>query len=269
VAAHLEPEVLVVDEVLAVGDASFQRKCLNKMEDVGQQGRTVIFVSHNMPAITRLCPRTILLDAGRVLRDGPSHEVVGAYLSSGLGTTAAREWPEPEKAPGNDIVRLRAVRVRAEDGTITAAMDIRRPIGIEMEFDVLKDGHVLVPNCHFVNEEGVLVFVAAEHGTPWQRQPRPVGRYFSTVWIPENFLAEGTIIVSAAVSTLDPVTVHFFERDAVAFQVLDDLGGDSARGDYGGQMPGVVRPLLRWTARFSPVGSEEAQQVSLVEEKVP
>src|SRR5829696_8295834 len=80
VAAHLEPEILVVDEVLAVGDASFQRKCLDKMKDVGEHGRTVLFVSHNMPAITRLCDRTILLDEGRILKDGPSHQVVGTYL---------------------------------------------------------------------------------------------------------------------------------------------------------------------------------------------
>src|SRR6266850_572767 len=85
VAAHLEPEILLVDEVLAVGDAAFQKKCLSKMQDVGRQGRTVLFVSHNMPAVTRLCPRTILLDQGRVLFDGPSSEVVGAYLNSGLG----------------------------------------------------------------------------------------------------------------------------------------------------------------------------------------
>src|ERR1700730_1758777 len=90
VAAHLEPELLLVDEVLAVGDAHFQKKCLAKMEDVGHQGRTVLFVSHNMPAVTRLCPRTILLDAGKVLKDGPSHDVVTAYLRAGLGTTAER-----------------------------------------------------------------------------------------------------------------------------------------------------------------------------------
>src|SRR6185369_5415883 len=109
VAAHLDPEILLVDEVLAVGDARFQRKCLNKMQAIGDGGRTVLFVSHDMSAVTRLCPRTILLDGGRVLRDGSSHEVVGAYLSSDLGTTAAREWPDLTRAPGNDIVRLRAV----------------------------------------------------------------------------------------------------------------------------------------------------------------
>src|SRR5690348_9588702 len=92
VAAHLEPEILIVDEVLAVGDVRFQKKCLNKMQDVGQQGRTVVFVSHSMAAITRLCSRTILLDEGRVLADGPTHQVVADYLNAGLGTSAEREW---------------------------------------------------------------------------------------------------------------------------------------------------------------------------------
>jgi len=243
-----------VDEVLAVGDASFQKKCLNKMQDVGQEGRTVLFVSHNMSAVTRLCPRTILLDEGRILRDGPSHQVVSAYLQSGLGTTAVREWPDLSKAPGNDIVRLRAVRVCTEDGQITDAVDIRQPVGIEMEFEVLKSGYMLVPNYHFFNEEGVYVFVVHGCDPAWRRKPRPVGRYVSTAWIPGNFLAEGSLIVGVAISTHDPVIVHFYERDAVAFQVIDSLDGDSARGDYTGPMPGVVRPLLRWTTQFSEKG---------------
>ena len=111
VAAHLEPEILLVDEVLAVGDARFQRKCLDKMQDVGQRGRTVLFVSHSMPAITRLCGRAILLEDGTVVADGVSHDVVARYLNSGLGTSATREWLDPRKAPGTDVVRLCAVRV--------------------------------------------------------------------------------------------------------------------------------------------------------------
>ncbi len=249
VAAHLEPEILLVDEVLAVGDATFQKKCLNKMQDVGRHGRTVLFISHNMPAITRLCPRTILLNEGRVVSDGPSHQVVSVYLQSSVGTRAAREWPDQSKAPGNSIVQLRAVRVRAEDGQITDAVDIRKLVGIEMEYEVLKPGHVLVPNYHFFNEEGVYIFVASDHDPAWRRRPRPPGRYLSTAWLPGNFLSEGSLIVGAAISTLDPVTVHFYERDAVAFQVIDSLDGDSARGDYAGPMPGVVRPLLHWTTQ--------------------
>ena len=266
VAAHIEPEILLVDEVLAVGDGRFQRKCLNKMQDVGRQGRTVLFVSHNMPAVTRLCPRTVLLDSGKVLRDGPSHQVVSAYLGSDLGTTAAREWPDLREAPGNDIVRLRAVRVRTEDGRISDAIDIRRPVGIEMEFEVLERGHVLVPNLHFFNEGGVYVFVAGDHDPTWHRRPRPEGHYVSTAWIPGNFLAEGTLIVGAAISTMNPVTVHVDERDVVAFQVIDSMDGNSARGDYAGPMPGVVRPLLEWATQFSPKSSEMSD--FLIKERV-
>ncbi len=246
VAAHLESETLLVDEVLAVGDTSFQRKCLSKMEDVGRGGRTVLFVSHNMPAVTRLCPRTILLDQGKVVMDGPSHEVIGSYLRSGLGTTAAREWPDPRVAPGDNVVRLRAVRVKNRDGRVSASVDIRKPVGVEVEFVVSEGGHRLVPNLHFFNEEGVYVFVSSEVDSPWRRKARPPGHYLSTAWIPGNLLSEGTLIVGAAISTMDPAHVHFYERDAVAFQVVDTLAGDSARGDYGGPFPGVVRPLLKW-----------------------
>ena len=249
VAAHLEPEILLVDEVLAVGDAAFQKKCLGKIAEVARQGRTVLFVSHSMPAITRLCERTVLLSEGHVLDDGPSAQVVGTYLRSGLGTTAERQWSRT-KASGNDVVRLLAVRVRTEDGRISESVDIRRPIGIEMEFQVCKPGHVLVPNYHFVNDEGACVFVASDHDPEWRRRPRPQGLYTSTAWIPGNYLAEGTLIVGAAISTMDPVLVHFFEREAVAFQVVDSLDGNSARGDYAGPMPGVVRPMLEWTTRF-------------------
>jgi homopolymeric O-antigen transport system ATP-binding protein len=250
VAAYLEPEILLVDEVLAVGDATFQRKCLDRMKDVARRGRTVLFVSHNMPAVTRLCERTILLDEGTVLQDDLSHKVVGSYLRSGLGTTAARDWPDIAKAPGNEIVRLCSVRVCAEDGQTIDAVDIRRPVGIEMQFDVLTPGHVLTPNYHFINEEGSYAFVASDLDPNWRRKPRPVGTYTSVAWIPGNLLSEGTLIVGAAVTTMDPVRTHFFERDAVAFQVIDSMEGDSARGDYAGPLPGAVRPLLEWKTSF-------------------
>jgi len=252
VAAHLEPEILLVDEVLAVGDAVFQKKCLGKMGDVSKEGRTVLFVSHSMPAITRLCQRTILINEGRILQDGPSHQVASVYLQSDVGITAARGWPDRSKAPGNDIVRLRAVRIRTEDGQITEAVDIRRAVGIEIEYEVLKPGYVLVPNYHFFNEEGVYLFVAGDHDPAWRRRSRPIGSYVSTAWIPGNFLSEGSLIVGIAISTPSPVIVHFYERDAVAFRIVDSLDGDSARGDYAGPIPGVIRPLLRWTTQFSP-----------------
>jgi len=252
VAAHLELEILLVDEVLAVGDARFQKKCLSKMENVGQQGRTVIFVSHNMPALTRLCQRVILLDEGRVVQDGPAHQVVAAYLNSGFGTMAEREWDDPDQAPGNDVVRLRAVRVRTEDGRITDAVDIRQPVGIEMEYEVLRPDLVLVPTFQIFNEEGLHLFTTIDVDPAWHQCPRQTGCYVSTAWVPGNFLAEGPIFVAPIVNTFTPSIVHFREPNAVVFQVVDGLDGNSARGDYSGRMRGVVRPLLKWNTNFKP-----------------
>jgi lipopolysaccharide transport system ATP-binding protein len=250
VAAHLDPEILVVDEVLAVGDAQFQSKCLNKMQDVSRHGRTVVFVSHSMPAIARLCPRTILLDRGGVARYGPSDQVIGFYLRSGLGTSAARAWDDPQRAPGNDIVRLLSVRVRNTAGDTVETIGVRESVGIEMEFEVLKPGSVLAPNFHLHNEEGVCLFVAHEQDPVWQRRGRPCGRYRTTGWIPGDLLADGTHFVTAVVATLAPLAIHFFEEDVVAFQTIDGGQGDSARGDFSGRLPGVIRPLLEFTSEF-------------------
>jgi len=246
VAAHLEPEILLVDEVLAVGDAAFQKKCLGKMEEVAKEGRTVCFVSHNMPAITRLCQRTILLDQGRILSDGPSHQVVTTYLKSGVGTSAVREWPDLNKAPGNDLVRLRAVRIRKEDGSVSEVIDIRQSVGIEMEYEVLRNGAVFCPGYSIRNEEGVLICWVSDQSEK-AKAPRSVGRFTSTAWIPGNLLTEGMIVIGAAASIMAQNISLFHERDAVAFQVVDSMEGDSARGEFAGPIPGVIRPLLRWS----------------------
>jgi lipopolysaccharide transport system ATP-binding protein len=262
VAAHLEPEILIVDEVLAVGDARFQKKCLSKMEEVGHQGRTVLFVSHNMQSITRLCPRVILLDGGKILQDGPSHEAVSAYLDSGIAASAAREWPDPEQAPGGEVARLRAVRVRSEDGQIAELTDIRRPVRVEMEYDVLQPGHVLMAYYDFYNEEGLDVFSTMDLDPAWRGRPRPQGRWISTVLIPGNLLAEGTLFVGPGLLSLNTLVAQFQERDVVAFQVVDSHDGDSARGDWAGKVDGVMRPLLNWSTQFDPKESQPGESRS-------
>jgi lipopolysaccharide transport system ATP-binding protein len=249
VAAHIEPEILVVDEVLAVGDMAFQQKCLNKMQDAGAQGRTVLFVSHNMQAVARLCRRVMLISSGRIVDDGPAPGVIDQYLDTARGTTAERTWDDLKDAPGDEVVRLVGVRVCDESGATSEALDIRGPVGVEMTYEVLEPGNVLVPNYHFHNEEGVCVCVVQDLSTEARQRPRERGRYVSTVWVPRNFLAEGRLIVGAALSTFYPMTVHAYERDAVSFRVVDSLDGDSARGDYAGPMPGVVRPIFDWTTR--------------------
>ncbi len=257
VAVHLDAEILTMDEILAVGDVSFQQKCLNKIHEIRQQGRTILFVSHSMPAITRLCKRVIWLDKGRIVSDGPANEVVNDYLSECWKATAEREWNDVSKAPGNDVVRIRRVRVRTEDGQTTAEADIRRPVGIEMVYDVLQPDQVLTPSFDLFNEQGVHIFAVHDVGQRWRREPRPAGQYVSTVWIPGNCLSEGHMLVQASILSYIPITVlHTREPNVVTFQVVDPQEGDSARGDFVGPVPGVVRPLLEWTTDFQEAGRE-------------
>jgi len=251
VAAHLRPEILIVDEVLAVGDARFQTKCLNKMRDVGQHGRTVLFVSHNMAAITNLCQRAIWVNGGQIVREGSAQEVVAAYMTSELSTTATREWRDADRAPSGDVARLRAVRVRSEDGTVADTIDIRQRFRVEMEYDIIQAGHLALPSFWFHNEEGLWLFEAPDLDPAWRRRPRPTGRYVSGAWIPGNLLADGRISVSAYVATLHPLTIQFAAENAVGFHVIDSLEPDGARGDWTGRMGGVVRPMLEWTTTFS------------------
>jgi lipopolysaccharide transport system ATP-binding protein len=248
VAAHLDPEILMVDEVLAVGDARFQRKCLEKMQEVGQQGRTVLFVSHNMPLITRLCPRALLIGDGRLIHDGPSASVVSKYLHSDLGTTAAREWADNVRAPASDVVRMRAVRVRLRNGGgIAETVDIRESVGIEMEYDVLKPGFIIFPNFAVHTAEGIMAFSALDQDPTWRGRRRPAGRYVTTGWIPGNLLSEGLMLIGIWMRTLEPDFLCFYERNVVSFQVIDVPNGDTARGDFTLSIPGAVRPMLSWT----------------------
>lgn len=257
VAAHLEPEILLVDEVLSVGDARFQKKCLGKMEEVSRGGRTILFVSHSAAAVTRLCGRCVLLNSGRVEKDGPAHEVISAYLREVMVTSASREWSGAD-APGDSVVRLRAVRARNVDGTVSDAFDIRQPIGIDVVFDVLEGGHLLAPNVHLFSDQDVNLFISIDSDPDWRRSPRPVGRYTSTVWIPGNFLAEGSAVARVAITTLSNMNVRLDEPDLITFQVVDSLDGNSARGDYAGHLPGVVRPLLKWSTTYEPPSKDDS-----------
>ena len=256
VAAHLEPDILLVDEVLAVGDSAFQKKCLNKMEEVGKEGRTVIFVSHHMPSITRLCERTILLEQGQIVRNGPTYQVVGEYLRKTLGTTPIRYWENPDTAPSSDIVRLRSMAIKNSQGQVVDTIDIREPVAIELGFDVLKSGYTLFPGFTVHNDEDIWLFASLENNPEWLRKPRPTGYFVSTGWIPGNFLAEGTMFVGASIRTEEPKQLHFYERDAVAFQVIENPGGLTARIDHPGEFPGVVRPLLKWDTTYYPPGQK-------------
>ena len=249
VAAHFEPEILFVDEVLAVGDAEFQARCLGRMEEFGNSGRTVIFVSHNMQAVAQLCDRAILLEGGRLVREGPSEEVVAYHLQTSAGAGSTRTWSADE-APGDDLVRLRSVRIVDEDGDSVDYVDVRRPVGIELAFTVLHGGGPPVVPKLKVTTAGRVAFNAMDIDSRWH-DSAPPGDYVATAWIPGNLLNEGLISVDAAVCSIDSPKLHHHVsvHEAVSFHVQDPTEGDSSRGTFTGQWRGVVRPLLDWTVR--------------------
>lgn len=256
VAAHLEPEILIVDEVLAVGDNNFQKKCLGKMEELGAQGRTVLFVSHNIPAILRLCSRAILLEQGKVVADSEPYQVTRRYLHSDTGSPAERLWLTIETAPGDSVARLRSVRVCDAQGRLVEAIDIRHPFQIEVEYWNLQEKLRPTILLQFVNEDGVCLFQSNDfnHRGWWQTRREP-GLVRCICYLPGNFFSEGFIFVTAGIGTYNPNALHALERDAVAFQIFDHSEGDGARGEYVGGWPGVIRPLLRWDVTTETDGS--------------
>jgi lipopolysaccharide transport system ATP-binding protein len=248
VAAHLEPDILLVDEVLAVGDAEFQQRCLGRMEDLSGTGRTVLFVSHNMQAINQLCDRAILLDGGKIVEDGDPSTVVTHYLHSALGGGSRVAWPDDETAPGDDLARLLSVRAIDEHGNTVDSVDVRHSVGIEIGFRVLRPGQPVFPKIKVYDKQGDTAFNAMDVERQWEDRPVP-GRYVATGWIPGNLLNEGQTSVEAGIWSLNGPKLfpHASRHNAVSFNVYDPGDGDSARGRFVGQLKGAVRPLLDWT----------------------
>jgi lipopolysaccharide transport system ATP-binding protein len=251
VAAHMEPEILLVDEVLAVGDAAFQKKCLGKMGDVAKGGRTILFVSHSMAAVTRLCRRGIVLDAGKVILNSGIFEATSKYLQSDFGTSAERRWHDIETAPGDSVVKLQAVRIISE-GAVKDVIDIRRPVAIEMEYWNFKPDAQLVSVFSFINEQGVMAFISIDQNEQERAgRPKPVGLFRSRCVVPGNLFSEGQFRVVAEVSTSEPMyEIHVLEFDSVCFQVVDTGDPGSVRAGWGREMPGVLRPMLKWENEY-------------------
>jgi lipopolysaccharide transport system ATP-binding protein len=252
VAAHLEPEILVIDEVLAVGDAAFQKKCLNKMQDVSRRGRTVLFVSHNTAAVQTLCTRAILLNEGMIVAIGNVQQVVLEYLREGMHQAGERTWPDRSQAPGDTVVRLRAVRARNTEGQVQSEFTLTEQFSIEVEFWVLHDYQLDVA-LYIYNEAGSLLFVTGDFQDPhWHGKFRPVGIHRSICSIPANLLNEGSITILVGIST-NPNIARVIERDAITLRLIDDFDHGGARGNYTREWPGgAVRPRMEWSFGFEP-----------------
>lgn len=251
VAAHLEPEILMVDEVLAVGDAAFQKKCLGKMGKVAKEGRTVLFVSHNMIAVKSLCQRAIWLDEGQIKEDGDSGHVVSNYLQSNSSLQTEQAWYDVETAPGNDLVRLHRICVRGEGGSPPDLITMQTPFVIEVEFWNLVAGAVLNINLHLITEDQIVAFSTSAADEPgWWTDPLLEGLFRGQCHIPGNLLNSGLYHVTLLV-VKDRLRVVYRFEDVLSVEVLD-LSQRS--GAWYGKGSGVVSPTLKWTMEF--IGSE-------------
>jgi lipopolysaccharide transport system ATP-binding protein len=241
VAAHLEPEILVVDEVLAVGDLRFQKKCLGKMDSIRGHGRTILFVSHQMPMIVSLCNKCFLLDNGSIISEGNTGRVVKDYYQAGNATPSSFVFNTNQSQPGDDYVRLLSGAVCDSENKEVDEIPLDEPIKIVMRFKVLKsDTLKMVPNCHFYTADGHCAFVSAIEG-PQVLEP---GEYISECLVPGNFLNSETYYANLAVSSFESgLRVHFHAKSALSFTVKEDMGN---REGYGGKVPGIVRPKLKW-----------------------
>jgi lipopolysaccharide transport system ATP-binding protein len=261
VAAHLDPEILIVDEVLSVGDAEFQKKCLGKMGDVAQGGRTILFVSHNMGAIQQLCSRVIMLNEGKIAFDDSAGVVVGKYLTMGLTQHGERLWPDLDHAPGDDVARLRGVRVLDQNKRICTVFDVRDPVSIEMEYWILRDLDYLDVSFYLYSERGEIILCSFDdsYDDPSGARKRPAGFYRSTCHIPADFLNNGQIYVQAALTSEFPV--HTIQRDVISFTVVDSMDRRGVRGNYhdGKWPPAAVRPRLNWSVECSPLKQEQTE----------
>jgi len=246
VAAHLEPEILVVDEVLAVGDAEFQRKCLGKMSDVAQEGRTVLFVSHNMSAILRLTQETIVLDQGKIVMRGPTSEAVDHYLNMGLTKQGERFWDqEGYILQGAPFVPV-ALRVLNPAGEVVDTVNAMEGFSIELVYQLTKEISGLRVGIYMLTTRGEFVFTSFDTDDQQmfeKHTTRGPGRYISRCKIPPNLMNEGRYVlgVNASVYRIQ----RFFQDDkALTFNV-------DATGAPGTQWPeqrlGQIRPKLAWS----------------------
>lgn len=240
VAAHLQPEVLIIDEVLAVGDISFQKKCLGKMKDVTSEGRTVLFVSHSLSTVNSICDECLLLEGGQAKLIGPTSDITKAYFETGLEALGP-SLDLSSNPIGNDVSRLHSAKLINSAGSQISHAHIDCRFGIKIVYEIGVSGKTIVPNIHFFRD-GTCAFMTWPRSLPTSQ----MGLHTAIAWIPPYLMNEGQYIVHFGLSSWDPVEVHSDVRDRFMFNVIEDIS-DEARHGFVQKLPGAVRPKLDWS----------------------
>jgi lipopolysaccharide transport system ATP-binding protein len=250
VAAHLDPEILIIDEVLAVGDAGFQAKCLGKMQDVSRSGRTVVIVSHNLGMIQSLCDRCILLTAGQVVMDDEPRRVISHYVSAELseGTTPGEvAWLGGAEAPGGKALKLRRVRLIGVNGSTQSAFEVQNPLTVEIEYEAREALRGMRVNLQLLTSEGVIAFTTSDHD---QRAPvQPVGCYRTACTVPARLLNHGRYVVRIS-ADIPCVKLLLPWCEVISFVAAGAHNHGSSFPEK--VWPGAVAPRCQWSLSTAP-----------------
>jgi homopolymeric O-antigen transport system ATP-binding protein len=254
VAAHLEPDILIVDEVLAVGDTAFQKKCLGKMGAIAEGGRPVIFVSHNLTAVHRLCNRGIVMHQGRIQLDASVDDAIREYTSIGASEIGERLWVTPESAPGDDVVRLVGIRTCNAKGEVAAHFDVHEAFTLDVDYVVTRDGEQLCILVEFADAMGALLMMSFDgyvRGAWGEQTPHRAGRFRSSCHLPADLFSEGDVSVNVRIFSPprppnDRPRVQ--ELGVLRFAMDDRMDPDAVRGSFPYRWgTSGSRPALRWS----------------------
>ncbi len=250
VASHLDPEILLIDEVLAVGDMEFQKKCLGRMNEVARDGRTVLFVSHSLPMVASLCTSCILLSSGRVIAQGATADVIQKYQNGAEVSSSSIDFRGKSIRPGDAHLTLNAAWIENGNGDRVFEVSLFEPIRICINFVVQEAlSKPPQPNIHVRDGAGNYVFTSSPTLWGGQMGLKP-GEYTACCLIPSHLLNDGMFSVGVAANHFqNGLTTAFFIEHGLTFHVVDRIDQNSERSESGwaGRVPGVIRPRLEWT----------------------
>lgn len=249
VAAHLEPEILIVDEVLAVGDAEFQKKCLGKMKDVSvAEGRTILFVSHNLAAVSNLCTRSVFMRNGQLQAEGNTEAIIKQYISFGRQSQAEVSGDDIVYQNKNELAYFNAIRIRSGH-EVTDSLSIDDEIAVEMEYTVTEDGMEVYPSFHLLDNMDTCIFASFNGPSATINRDAFFGRklqrgiYKSVMHIPANMLNEKMYRLNAFLVPNNNTNDITRALEVLEFTVTDN---GTMRKEYGGEWIGLLRPKLKW-----------------------
>jgi lipopolysaccharide transport system ATP-binding protein len=245
VAAHLEPEILVVDEVLAVGDAEFQRKCLGKMSDVAQEGRTVLFVSHNMSAVLRLTTESMVIEKGELILRAPTAQAVDFYLSRGYAQEGIRLWNKEEIPASAAPFRPFSIKILNKEGVVSDTVRSTEDFQVEISYELTEEIKGLRVGMYLLSTRGEYIYTSFDTDDAQQYERmlvRPRGKYISRCTIPADSLNEGRFVIGMNASSYR-IKSYFHDEQALIFNV--DASG-AAGMQWAENRMGPMRPRLAW-----------------------